>query len=67
MIQKFYVQGNVSFPLIFPTQARNKEEALSYVSSVINNQSVLKVEMDVHCVDNKIHLILCDEYNFTWR
>lgn len=67
MQRKFYIQGNISIPIIFPTRARSEAEAMSYVSRLINNESVIKIEADIYTKDGKCHLLICDEYNFRWN
>jgi hypothetical protein len=66
MQQKFDVKGTVNFPLVFPITCESYETAIDYAKDVLNNASVLKVEMHVHTSDAKIHLIICDEYNWKW-
>jgi hypothetical protein len=66
MQQKYYVYGNITFPLIFPVWAGSQEEAYKYVSELLNDKTIQKFEMDVHCVDNKTHLIIADEFVLNW-
>jgi hypothetical protein len=63
--QKYYVYGHINFPLIFPTMASSPEEAFKYVTDLLNAQTILKFEMDVHCED-KTHLIIADEFDLSW-
>lgn len=66
MQQKYYVYGHINFPLIFPTRANSPEEAFKYVTDLLNAQTILKFEMDVHCTLDKTHLIIADEFNLAW-
>jgi hypothetical protein len=66
MQQKFDVKGTVNFPLVFPIRSNSYESAVNYAESVLNNQKVLKVESSVYTADGKIHLIICDTFDFCW-
>jgi hypothetical protein len=65
-MQKYAVQGNVNFPLVFPIICDSYESAILYAKDVLNNTTVLKVEMHVHTSDGKCHLVIADEYNWSW-
>jgi hypothetical protein len=66
MLEKHNVTGSVIFPLLFPSSAVSYESAASYANSILNNQQVLKVEIECHTADGKIHLIICDTFDFKW-
>jgi hypothetical protein len=66
VLQKHNVTGSVVFPLLFPSNKDSYGSAASYAKSILNNQQVLKVEMECHTADGKIHLIICDTFDFKW-
>jgi hypothetical protein len=66
-MQKFNVKGNVNFPLVFPITCDSYDSAIKYANDVLNNTTVLKVELNVHTSDGKCHLVIASEYEWIWK
>lgn len=66
MQKEFIVRGQCCFPIYFRTSTNSEEEAMQNAVQLFNNKDILQVEIEVFTKHNKSHIIICDQFDFTW-
>jgi hypothetical protein len=58
---KFQVYGEITIPFYFPVQSLTKEEALKYVSLILNRNNIELFEGDLYTSDGKTHPVIAPD------
>lgn len=64
--KRYIVRGEIVIPVSFPTYAESLESAILRVVNLLNSETVLKIEGEIHTRNGKEHVLIATEPIFNW-